>query len=234
MPKAPKNQTPRRPLLIFDLDGTLIDSAPDIAVALNRVLASAGRDMVSFQAARAMVGQGARTLVQRGFEATGGPPADLEGETARFLTIYGRALACHTTVYDGVAQTLGMLRDSGHTLALLTNKPLAPTRAILGALDLERYFDADLVLGGDGPYPKKPDPASLHAILQFRAHAPAQAVMIGDSINDIAAAQSAGIAAIAVRYGYCDRPPEDLGADSLIARFSDLPDALEGLPPPRR
>lgn len=219
----------RFPVLLFDLDGTLIDSAPDLAAALNRTLAVAGREMLPFAAVRGMIGNGAAKLVERGFAATGGPPADLEAETARFLAIYGRALACHTRLYDGVAETLETLADTGHHLAIVTNKPLTPTLAILDALDLARFFPEDHVVGGDSFPVRKPAPEPLLGLLTRIGGAPETAVMIGDSHNDIEAARAAGIASVAVGYGYCRGAPADLGADRLIARFADLRWALDDL-----
>ncbi|MBP5857633.1 phosphoglycolate phosphatase [Marivibrio halodurans] len=226
---SPSPATTRFPVLLFDLDGTLIDSAPDLAAALNRVLAVAGRQMLPFARVRSMVGNGAAKLVERGFEATGGPPDDLGAETERFLAIYGRALACHTRVYDGVVDTLDRLAEAGHALAIATNKPLAPTLAVLDALDLARFFPADHVVGGDSFAEKKPAPDPLLGLLGRIGAAPEASVMIGDSHNDVEAARAAGIAAVAVGYGYCRGRPEDLGADALIQDFAGLPMALDGL-----
>lgn len=223
-PPAPP---PPEELIVFDLDGTLIDSAPDLAAALNRLLAAEGRAMLPFGQVRAMIGNGAQKLVERGFAATGGPPEDLQAATDRFLAIYGRALACHTRLYPGVEETLDHLAAGGARLALLTNKPQAPTLAILEELRLAHWFAPDLVLGGDAGPPKKPDPAGLQTLLATAGVSPDRAVMVGDSAADVGAARAAGVFSIAVAYGYAQGRPEDLGADRLIAAFPDLIAALQ-------
>jgi phosphoglycolate phosphatase len=229
MRPSPSATAERFPALLFDLDGTLIDSAPDLAAALNRVLASAGREMLPFIQVRGMIGNGARKLVERGYRASGGPPEDLDAETERFLSIYGRALACHTRVYDGVAETLAMLAARGHRLGIVTNKPFAPTLGVLQALDLSRHFAPEHVVGGDSVATRKPDPEPLMALLDRMGHEAEAAIMIGDSANDIEAARAAGVRSIAVSYGYCRGAPADLGADRLVDRFGEVPAALADL-----
>ncbi|MEQ8603446.1 MAG: phosphoglycolate phosphatase [Marivibrio sp.] len=216
-------------LIVFDLDGTLIDSAPDLAAALNRLLAAEGRAMLPFRQVRAMIGRGAQKLVARGFAATGGPPADLEAATARFLAIYGRALACHTRPYPGVPETLERLRGAGARFALLTNKPQAPSEAILAELGLNGWFEAGLVLGGDAAPAKKPDPAGLIALMTAAGVPAARTILVGDSAADVDAARAAGVACVAVAYGYTQEPAAELGADLVLAGFSDLPAALDAM-----
>lgn len=212
--------------LLFDLDGTLIDSAPDLAAALNRVLALHGRKMLPYPKVRGMIGNGAMKLVERGFQATGDPAANLQRETERFLKIYLQAVACHTKVYEGVDATLDLLAKRGHALAVATNKPLVPTRAVLDELRLSRYFHPDAVVGGDSFTEKKPSAIPILGLLKRIGAEPERSVMIGDTINDVQAAKAAGIPSIAVKYGYSRGPADELGADILIDRFADLPNAL--------
>ena len=213
--------------LVFDLDGTLIHSAPDLHAALNRVLAEAGRDPVTLGEVTRMVGDGMPNLVQRGFEATGGPPDDPRKWLARFRALYGQDSATLTTVYPGVLDTLESLGTAGHRMAICTNKPIEATRAVLQSFALARFFSA--VAGGDSLPVRKPSPGHLLGVLAMMDAGPEGAVMIGDSPNDVAAALNAAVPVIAVAYGYRRVAAEDLGADVLIERFSDLPAALRRL-----
>ncbi|MCR9218806.1 MAG: phosphoglycolate phosphatase [Alphaproteobacteria bacterium] len=213
--------------LLFDLDGTLIDSAPDLAAALNRVLADRGRPRLSEATVRTLVGGGARRLVTRGFAATGGPPDDLERAVDAFLESYMGEIALRTRPYEGVVETLAALSGAGRSLAVVTNKPTRAARLVLEALDLARWFAPEHVIGGDDFPAKKPDPAPVRGALRRLGAPPEGAVMIGDSAADVGAARAAGLRSIAVGYGYAGGPAEALGADRLIARFDDLPAALD-------
>jgi phosphoglycolate phosphatase len=189
-------------LIAFDLDGTLIDSKRDIADAANELLRSCGAAPLSEERIGRMVGDGAATLVARAFEASGiERPADA---LERFLVIYDRRLLHHTRPYDGIPEVLEALRSDA-SLAVLTNKPLAATRRILAGLDLERFFDADAIVGGDGPFPRKPDPAGL---LHLAARAGVahgdtrEALLVGDSIIDWRTARHASASICLARYGF--------------------------------
>jgi len=216
--------------VVFDLDGTLVDSAPDIRVALNRTLAEAGRPALSLDEVKLMVGDGARTLVERGF-AAGGRRLDqieLERHYRCFLAFYeGPAAANLTIAYPGVAETLECLEAEGLRLAVCTNKPAGPTRDVLERLSLAPFFAA-VVTPETVPAPK-PDPSHLLAALAALGATPSAAVMVGDSANDMAVARNAGTAAVAVSYGYPRMDPRQLGADLLIDRMADLPAALARL-----
>jgi phosphoglycolate phosphatase len=211
-----------RNVLIFDLDGTLIDSAPDLHRSLNAVLAEQGRAAVSLGDIRAMVGDGAAKLVERGFADTGAAvePADLPGLVQRFLVHYSAGQHALTRAFPGVADTLGLLRERGYRMGVCTNKPYAPTVEILATLGLTEHFGA--VTGGDSLSVRKPDPGHLLGTLKLLDATADEAVMIGDSANDVAVARSAGVPAVIVRYGYTRTPVEELAADALIDRFDEL------------
>jgi phosphoglycolate phosphatase len=211
-----------RNVLIFDLDGTLIDSAPDLHRSLNAVLAEQGRASVGLDGIRAMVGDGAAKLVERGFADTGKAiePAALPELVQRFLVHYSAGRHALTTAFPGVAETLAELRGRGCRLGVCTNKPYAPTMEILELLGLSGFFGA--VTGGDSLPVRKPDPGHLLGTLDLLGAPAANAVMIGDSANDVAVARAAGVPAVVVRYGYTTTPVEELGADAIIERFDEL------------
>ena len=212
------------PELVFDLDGTLIDSVPDLHACVNKLLEAESRRLLDIPELTRMVGDGVPALVRRAFEATGGVPDNLEDCVARYLALYGAALADKTMPYPGVVETLALLQDAGHRMAVCTNKPYGPTTEILGALGLAPFFSA--VAGGDSLPVRKPDAGPLLGLLDMLGSAPDRAVMIGDSLNDIQVAINAGVRSIAVSYGYRKQPVEELGADIVIDSFADIPEAL--------
>ena len=217
------------PVLICDLDGTLVDSLPDLADSLSILLDESGRRAVSETEVRAMVGDGVAVLVERGFAATGDPPAAeaLGARVARFLEIYEARLTARTRLYPGAQEALGHLRDGGWRLAVCSNKPERASREILTALGLEGLIEA--VAGGDSFPVKKPDPGHLLGLLALMEAAPGAAVVLGDGVNDVAAARAAGLPVIAVAHGYGTTPAHELGADKVIAHFDELPGALAAL-----
>jgi len=212
------------PALVFDFDGTLIESAPEIAHCLNELLAANGRREVTLAEVEDMIGNGVAKLVERGFRATGGIPDDLEAQTARYVDIYDNAPVGQTPLYDGVLETLELLHDAGHTMAVCTNKLHRATVKILDEMDLSRFFS--VVAGGDTFPVRKPDPGHLTGVLEQLGVQREHAIMIGDSVNDIGCARAAGVRSVAVTYGYSSVPHAELGADALIDRFMDLPAAL--------
>ena len=215
--------------LVFDLDGTLVDTAPDLVGALNAVLAAAGRATLDMAELRPLMTQGAAALIQRGFEITGPALGETEIEAARaaFLEYYGTNLAALSRPFPGVRETLAMLAASARALGVCTNKPEGLSRRLFDALDLTRFFGA--VLGGDSLEVRKPDPEHLWATIRALGAGRGETVMIGDSANDIATARNAGVPVIAVSYGYRDAPAATLGADAVIDSFADLPAALARL-----
>jgi phosphoglycolate phosphatase len=216
--------TPPLPALVFDFDGTLIESAPEIRQCLNVLLQQYGRPTVTLAAVEKMIGNGVAKLVERGFRATGSLPDDFEAAVTRFVALYNAAPIEDTPVYDGVPETLARLHAAGHVMAVCTNKLYEPTVKILEGLDLARYFR--VVAGGDTFPVRKPDPGHLLGVLERLGVAREGAIMIGDSPNDIGCAIDAGVRSIAVSYGYTPVPPAELGADALIDRFADLPEAI--------
>ena len=213
--------------LVFDLDGTLIDSAPDLHAAVNRLLASEGRRPLEYSELVRMVGDGVPALVRRAYEATGGLPEDIEDRVERYRALYGAALADRTAPYPGVVETLQSLRSTGHRMAVCTNKPEGPTVEILEALGLLGFIS--VVAGGDSLPVRKPDPGHLLGTLERLGSSPDRAVMIGDSRNDVAVARAAGVPVIAVSYGYRREPVEELGADVVVDSFGEIPAALRRL-----
>jgi phosphoglycolate phosphatase len=202
-------------LIVFDLDGTLVDSRRDLAESANAVLTEYGCRPLAEDAIGRMVGDGAATLVARAFAAAGCvQPRDA---LRRFLDVYNARLLRFTRVYPGIAETLAAVEGRAH-LAVLTNKPIGPARAILAGLDLAHHFPVDSVIGGDGPFPRKPDPAGLHALARKIGVAPGETLMVGDSTIDWRTARAAGARACLARYGFGFEtfPLEMLGSEDQV------------------
>jgi phosphoglycolate phosphatase len=213
----------RRLALIFDLDGTLVDSMPDLRGALNQSIGEMGRRELTPNEVRHMIGDGTCALVERALAATG-TVTDFDVAHERFLRFYEAAPAKLSRLYPGVQETLESLRASGARLAICTNKPQAATLAVLEGFGMARYFDA--VLGGDAAPFRKPDPRHLLAAIERLGATANDAVMIGDNENDYAAARAAHVPVILMRYGYLRVPPETLAPDVWLDRFSDIPHQL--------
>jgi phosphoglycolate phosphatase len=214
-------------LLVFDLDGTLVDSVPDLRAALNEMLRERGRRPLSSPEVKRMVGDGVPTLVVRALAATGADPAETATALPRFLEIYEASAADLTRPYPGVPETLTALRRRGYRTAICTNKPQRATLAVLQGLDLLPLFDG--IAGGDHFAVRKPDPGHLSGLIAELGAAPGDSAMIGDNENDAAAARGAGVPLVLMRYGYARIDPASLNADALLDHFSDLPRALETL-----
>lgn len=212
----------KRIALLFDLDGTLVDSMPDLRAALNVMLAEVRRRELTPDEVRYMIGDGTHALVERALAATG-TVTDFEAAHQRFLQLYEAAPAKLSRLYPGVETTLESLRVSGACLAICTNKPQSATLGVLEAFGIAGYFDA--VLGGDAVPFRKPDPRHLQAAIQRLGVATSEAVMIGDNENDYTAARAAGIPIILMRYGYLRVPPETLVPDAWLDQFADIPQA---------
>ncbi len=208
-----------RPALVFDLDGTLVDTAPDLCASTNHVLAHFGRRPLSLDELKTGVGLGARHLIESGLQQTGGvSEAMVDTGHPIFLDHYAANLLMHSRPFDGVRDTLSALKSRGYPMAVCTNKPIALATPLIDGLDLAGFFEA--VIGGDSLPVRKPDPAPLYA-----ASAPTgskTAWMIGDSHIDITAAQNAGWDSVAVRYGYGPGVADALGATHVIDGFADL------------
>ncbi|WP_374449512.1 phosphoglycolate phosphatase [Stella sp.] len=222
--------TPRRfPAIVFDFDGTLVDSADDLRTALNRLLAEAGLPPHPIAAVRRMIGDGVAKLVERGFAAAGRPVAadELAAQTRHFLAIYEPISADSTRPYPGVPETLAALVGAGHRLGLCTNKPERASRLMLARLGLDRFLSS--VVGGDTLPVKKPDPAPLLAAIAGLGLSPSAALMVGDNEHDVATARAAGVPVVAVSWGYSRVPLAELHADATIDDFAELPAAIARL-----
>jgi phosphoglycolate phosphatase len=215
--------------VVFDLDGTLVDTAPDLHAHLNEMLAELGRPGFVLADVRPMIGDGARMLLQRGLDASGGMPegVDLEALFREFLRRYTARPQRFGAVFDGVSDALRTLAAQGIKLGVCTNKPQAPTDRLLAELDLARHFP--VVIGGDRLSVRKPDPGHLLAVLDRLGAAPARAVLVGDSANDVEAAAAIGVPCILVSFGYTRTPARALGAAHVIDHMSELPGALASL-----
>jgi phosphoglycolate phosphatase len=216
---------PRFRLIVFDLDGTLIDSIGDLAAAVNRLLAERGGGALPLETVASMVGEGARLLVTRAMAAAGvdGDPAEA---LERFLAIYDGLLPGDTRPYEGVPDALAALARRSR-LAVLTNKPTEASLKLIATLGLMPFFGA--VIGGDGPYPRKPAPDSLLHLVAEADLEPADTVLVGDSTIDLLTAHAAGTAACIARYGFGQVTFDEtrLRGDELFAnRPADLPDLL--------
>lgn len=216
-----------RKALVFDLDGTLVDSIPDLHAAIALMLGELGGKPLGIEEVRGLVGDGTRVLVRRCLVAAGFPEDILPEALPRFVAHYEKAPVGRTRPYPGVKDTLIVLAGRGYRLGVCTNKPQRSTEVILKGLGLDPFFGA--VIGGDKLPIRKPDPGHLRAVLDELGAVPADAVMIGDHVNDLAAARGAGSAAILARYGYGAEVPEDLRPDREIGCFSEIPDIVAGL-----
>jgi phosphoglycolate phosphatase len=215
------------PTLIFDLDGTLVDTAPDLLGATNAVLASQNRPAMDLSSLRHMVGFGATALIAQAMEASGAPVTaeEMPPLIQVFLDHYRAHIADGSRVFPGVETVLGSLKDSGARLGILTNKPQDLTDLLLPRLGLEGYFTA-IYGAGRKPY-TKPDPRIFHDVVESCGGGPA--VMIGDSITDLSTARAAGVPCILFSHGYTPVAAKDLGAEAVLDDFAQLPDALRAL-----
>jgi len=214
-------------LLVFDLDGTLVDSVMDLRAALNEVLRERGHRALSRAEVRHMIGDGVPALVARALAASGADPAEAPMALPRFLEIYEANPTQLSRPYPGVPETLTTLRRRGYRTAICTNKPQQATLAVMQGLDLLPLFDG--VAGGDRFPVRKPHPGHLLQLIAELGARPEASAMIGDNENDAAAARSAAVPLVLVRYGYARVEPESLAADALLDHFSELPGALERL-----
>lgn len=212
-----------RGALLFDLDGTLVDSLPDLARALNAVLAEAGLPPASPDEARRYVGDGARVMLERGFAPHGRPVP--QGGLERFLAAYEDTLTRETRPFPGVEEALETLSTGGWTLAVCTNKTERHSRMILEALGLSHRFAA--IAGGDSYPERKPDGRHLTRTLEAVGANSRRAVMVGDGVNDVLAARDAGLPVVVVAWGYGD--PAALEGDRIVESMADLPGVLAGL-----
>lgn len=212
-----------RHILVFDLDGTLIDSAPDIGAAVNALFAELGLPEVAVDLVRRWIGDGAPKLLERALAHVGARQTSAE-LFERFSIHYGENVVKLTTVYPDVPETLAALSDAGCRLGVCTNKPFKPTLAVLEAFGLHRHLGA--IIGGDSLPQRKPQPEPLWEVIRRLGGEPPQAVLVGDSAVDLACAEAAGVPAIIIPSGYGMVAPE---APITAARFAELRDVLARL-----
>lgn len=215
--------------IAFDLDGTLVETAPDLVGTLNRLLAQQDLPPVPLESARNLIGHGAVALLKRGFEAAGAHwdeaacPALLEA----FLADYLDHIADHSTAYPGSLEALDRLAARGAILCVATNKPTDLAVALFDVIHPGDRFAA--ICGPQSVSAKKPDAAHIRETVLLAGGHPLRAIMVGDSITDLDAARATGVPCILTSFGYTDVPAADLGADAVIAHFDDLSAAIDRL-----
>ena len=220
-----------RPVLLFDLDGTLADTAADLCETTNVILEMHGRARVPEARVRHLVGGGARLLLERGYKETGeaADEALLDQSFHEFLDYYGRHIADHTKLWPGVRDQLDMLAERGALMAVCTNKVEGLSRKLLEMLGIDHYFP--VVIGGVTLPVKKPDPEHLIEAIRQLGGENAHSVMVGDSETDVDAARNAKLPSICVTFGYTRIPVPELGATVTIDHFDEFPVALAKLLP---
>lgn len=215
--------------IAFDLDGTLVETAPDLIGTLNRMLVARGHPQVPLAAARYLVGHGAMAMLRHGFEEAGAgwDEAAAPDLLNTFMIDYRTHIADDSHPYPGLVPALEALSARGAILCVATNKPTHLSEALLAALDLSRHFAA--VLGPDSVSARKPDGAHIREAVLKAGGDPARALMVGDSATDTAAARNTGVPCVVVTFGYTDIPPSELGGQALIDRFDQLDAAVTAL-----
>jgi len=215
--------------LVFDLDGTLIDTAPDLVDTLNVVFAREGLPPVPYETARNLIGGGARMMIARGIEAEGRTlaPAELERLFQDFIAHYSEHIADRSRPFPGLSDALDVLAAEGWRFTVCTNKLENLSVLLLEQLGLAHRFA--VICGQDTFGLQKPDPEVVRRTVTAAGGTLRNAIMIGDSLTDIRAARAAGIPVIAVDFGYTERPVSELGPDRIISRFAQLPAAVAEL-----
>ena len=215
--------------VIFDLDGTLVDTAPDLMRATNHVLQELGRRMISMDEVRSFVGHGARALLTRGLAATGGLPQgyDVEADYTRFVAYYSANIAHDSKPFPGLIRLLDRLQAAGIAMGVCTNKLEGLSVQLLNALDMHKYFGA--VVGPDTLGIAKPDPRPYREALARLGRSTGRSIMVGDSETDILTARNAGVPVIAVPFGYTPRPVAEFNPDILISHFDEAWEAIDRL-----
>jgi phosphoglycolate phosphatase len=213
--------------ILFDLDGTLVDSAPDITAAVNELLAGRNLPPLSLEQVKSMIGNGVRKLVERAFAASGQPlpRGELDEANREMAPIYRRHLTRLTRPMPGAMEAVAQLHVAGVAMGVATNKPQVATRQILLHFGLIERLR--VIVGGDAVNHQKPAPDALLIALDRLGVGPSDALMVGDSVTDVMAARAAGMAVALVRGGYTADPVERLGADFICDTLLDLPAALQ-------
>ena len=213
--------------VIFDLDGTLIDSLPDVLGALNPVLAGVGRRAVTLDEGTLMVGGEAEPLIERAFALTGESlaEADIHVHVDAFAANYQAVPVRHTRIFDGAVPALEELASHGYRLGICTNKPHESALSVLKALDLDKHF-ASCIGKAARPF-NKPDRRHYDAVAEALGVAPDNSLYVGDSETDVETARNAGVPIVLVPFGYSRKPAAELGGDRLVDHFSELVAAVE-------
>ncbi len=219
----------KSPLVVFDLDGTLVDTAPDLVGALNFVLQREGLPLVPVASARTMIGAGARKLIERGLEVDGREvsAADLDRLTTDFIAYYKDHIADASLPFDGLHAALDTLEQQGFRFAVCTNKLEGLSRLLLAKLEMTGRFAA--ICGADTFGVAKPDPIIFRQTVAQAGGDLSRAIMVGDSGPDVGVARRAGVPVIGVTFGYTETPIAELKPDAVIGHMRDLPDAVESL-----
>lgn len=212
----------RAPIVVFDLDGTLVDTAPDLVASLNHTIAARGLAPVGYEDLTHLVGHGARAMIERAFRLRGHPVDETEMPVMmdRFIAHYSAGMPGESRPYPGLIEALDRLREAGMTLAVCTNKMESLARPLIERLGMTGYFAA--ITGGDTFAVRKPDAAHLEGTVARAGSRMAQAVMVGDSLNDLKVAENAGVPSVGVPFGYSDVPIQTLNPTALISHFDEL------------
>jgi phosphoglycolate phosphatase len=218
-------------IVVFDLDGTLVDTAPDLINALNFVLDREGMPPVPLKSARTMIGQGARRLIERGLELEGrvASAEDITRLTSDFIDYYAANIAVESRPFEGLEDALDELAARGFRFAVCTNKLEWLSKRLLDQLGLSPRFSA--ICGADTFGVSKPDPAILRQTIAQAGGDARAAIMVGDAGPDVGVARRAGVPVIGVGFGYTEVPIAELRPDRLIDHMRDLPEAVESLMP---
>lgn len=218
-------------VIAFDLDGTLIDTAPDLIATLNWVLTGDGYAAMDPVAARPAIGYGARVMIEKSLEDQNVAlaKAEIDRMHAAFLSYYAEHIADESQPFPGLETALDTLTERGCILAVCTNKGERLSRLLLDQLDLTPRFAA--ICGADTFANRKPDPSHLFGTIERAAGIPTRAVMIGDSITDIKTAKNADIPVVAVDFGYTEIPVSELGPDVVVSHYDEMVDAIEQIAP---
>ncbi|MBK19151.1 MAG: phosphoglycolate phosphatase [Rhodospirillaceae bacterium] len=216
--------------VIFDLDGTLVDTLPDLQFALNRVLEEESLQSLEREETRLMIGGGARNLIELAFNKRNvtAEKDRIDAGFERFLTYYGDEPTLRSNTFPGVEDALATLNESNIAMGVCTNKPQAMTEQVISGFDIAHYF-GEAVIGGDVLPVRKPEAGHLLAVIERTQRRPEHTFMVGDSETDVGAARNAGIPIVVVDFGYTALQPEELKADAVISHFDDLLPALSSL-----
>lgn len=219
------------PLLVFDLDGTLLETAPDLVGTLNQILIDEGLKTIPLEIARTYIGQGARMMMENGFKANGidMSAADIEARVPKFLARYEARISSETTAFPNLLSTLDELSEQGWNFAVCTNKLERLARILLEDLKLTDRFVA--ITGGDTFENKKPHAEHILKTVALTSSRLEDSIMVGDSISDINAAKAANIPVIAVDFGYTPVHVKELDPDMVISDFNELPSSIKTVKP---